>query len=203
MVGNRLNIVPLANGFELNTGKKNITPQIPPQTIRGYNQLAVNAGAIDTPNDLVMPKSPDNHTTRLFAKAPKHPAAKKINSLFIFLSPDNFLHSRRTDSIFGFLAYLIHHAGRFFQEISAKNARGFLSLNFCAKRVIKLSSSKKIPAVAGPSEERTHRHRSCLRFLRTKTRKTKIIAGQNFLAQLNSTNGPKGNHEINYPHWRL
>ena len=56
--------------------------------MRGYNQLEVNAGEIDTPKDLVIPESPNNHTTKLFAKAPKHPAAKKINTFFIVLSPD-------------------------------------------------------------------------------------------------------------------
>jgi len=59
---------------------------MPPQTIRGYNQLGFNAGEMDTPNDLVIPKSPDNQTTRLFTRAPKHPAAKKINTLFIVFS---------------------------------------------------------------------------------------------------------------------
>ena len=86
IVGNRLNKVPLENGLDLRTGKKNKKPQMPPQTIRGYNQLGFNAGEMDTPNVLVIPKSPDNHTTRLFTRAPKHPAAKKINTLFIVFS---------------------------------------------------------------------------------------------------------------------
>jgi len=60
--------VPLANGLELSKGKKNIKPQIPPQTIRGYNQFAVNAGEMDTPKDLLIPKSPNNHTTTLFVQ---------------------------------------------------------------------------------------------------------------------------------------
>jgi hypothetical protein len=78
--------VPLENALDLRMGKKNKKPQIPPQTIRGYNQLGFNAGEMDTPNDLVIPKSPDNHTTRLLTRAPKHPAAKKINTLFIVFS---------------------------------------------------------------------------------------------------------------------
>ena len=86
IVGNRLNRVPLENGLDLRTGKKNKKPQMPPQTIRGYNQLGFNAGEMDTPNDLVIPKSPDNHITRLFTSAPKHPAAKKINTFFIVFS---------------------------------------------------------------------------------------------------------------------
>jgi len=83
--------VPLENGLELNRGKKNNKPQIPPQTMRGYNELEVNAGEIDTPKDLVIPKSPNNHTTKLFAKAPKQPAAKKTSTLFIVLLPDIIL----------------------------------------------------------------------------------------------------------------
>jgi hypothetical protein len=92
IVGKRLNIVPLENGLELNKGKKNNTPQMPPQTMRGYSQLAVNEGEIDTPKDLVIPKSPNNHTTTLLAKAPKQPAAKNISSLFIVLFPYIFFH---------------------------------------------------------------------------------------------------------------
>ena len=74
----------------MNKGKKNNKPHIPPQTTRGYNQPAVNAGAIDTPKDVVMPKSPDNHTATLFASAPRHPAAKHIKALFMVLLSNFF-----------------------------------------------------------------------------------------------------------------
>ena len=80
--------MPLEKGLELNKGKKNTKPHIPPQTIRGYNQFAVSAGEIDTPKNLVIPKSPNNHTAILFTKAPKHPAAKKINTFFTVLCLD-------------------------------------------------------------------------------------------------------------------
>jgi len=69
--------------FELSIGRKNNRPQIPPQTMRGYSHAADNDGAIETEKCLVIPTSPNNQTVRLFANAPKQPAAKYMSSFFI------------------------------------------------------------------------------------------------------------------------
>ncbi len=86
-MGKRLNSVPFENGFELETGRKKRSPQIPPHTILGYNQPGVSAGEIATPKDRVSPISPKNQTVTLFANAPKQPAEKKINNVFIIRVP--------------------------------------------------------------------------------------------------------------------
>ena len=43
----------------------------------------VSAGAMATPSCLLIPYSPKAHTVKLFAKAPRHPAAKQMSSFFI------------------------------------------------------------------------------------------------------------------------
>lgn len=74
-------------GFELRMGRKNNRPQIPPQTMRGYSHVVDNDGAIETEKFFVIPTSPNNHAVRLFANAPKQPAAKYMSSFFTYQLP--------------------------------------------------------------------------------------------------------------------
>ena len=74
---------PFAMSLLFKKGKTNTNPQSPPHTILGCNQESFRAGAMATPNCFVIPYSPNAHTVRLFARAPRHPAAKQMSSFFI------------------------------------------------------------------------------------------------------------------------
>ena len=75
-MGNKLRIAPFSNNFDFSIGRIKIKPQIPPHTIRGYNQFGDMEGAIETPNDEVIPNCPNSQTAMLLANAPKQPVAK-------------------------------------------------------------------------------------------------------------------------------
>ena len=47
------------------TGSKKTSPQIPPQTMRGYSHGALSSGAIFTPNNAVISVAPKSQTARL------------------------------------------------------------------------------------------------------------------------------------------